>query len=113
MFTPCEVWCYRLECSHGELRKHRIDDRRRLGLSIRTFIHEDMYSDLQEQKLALVKDLSERIVAALGQGNAAAAGDPVSGLLATLLATTSDAAWRRAFLPPPTHLTDAVLIFEE
>jgi hypothetical protein len=116
VFQAHEPWCYRLECSHGEVHRFVDDARQMLGVSLRTFIHENMYGDLQEEKLTAVKDLGCRILSALedqalSHSEALTSPTPqLAELIKTLLATTTDAAWKRAFSSPTKELRHALLM---
>ena len=115
----CEPWCYRLECSHGEVRRLETGQTAVLGASLRTFIHEDMYSSLQEEKLIMVGDLRRRLLCVLRQDGAskdeplAELTPEVAKLIKVLFATTTDQAWRSAFSCPARQTAHALLTYDQ
>ena len=118
MFRVCESWCYRLECSHGEVRRFEDDQESILGASLRTFIHEDMYSSIQEEKLTIVKNLGCRMLSVIRENGLSeddpitAPSPPMAEMIKVLFATMTDQAWRSAFSCPATATGHALLTYD-
>ena len=90
-----------------------------LGVSLRTFIHEDMYSPRQEEKIRVVTDLGRELLAMLcehelSQGEALASPTPgLAEAMKELFAATTDRAWRAAFSCPAAATAHALLSYDQ
>jgi hypothetical protein len=112
-------WCYRLECSHGHLRKFEYAKEATLGVVLRTFIHENMYSTLQEQRLATVQHIGCELLSSLREHGSfedealASPAPRITQLVNAMFATTTDSAWQSAFSCPASKTPHALLTYDQ